>query len=380
LAIWEFWWHLQLNVLVAINSVVHNPGIAIILFTLLVRLLTTPLTMKSLRSAKHMQQVQPLLREVQKKYAKDRQKQQEETMKIYQQYGVNPAASCFPMLLQLPVFLGLYSALDFTLRQGTNAATLAPILWVDSWVPWANFAQPFLWVANLAAHDPLYIWPFLSGITQFIQSRMMTPLRDPNQQLDPQTKMMNNMMQFMPIYIVLISLQFPAGTVIYWAMSNVFGAIQQYFFTGFGSLPNVPGFGWLPRQMLTVPEPAPLPEGGPPAKKGVMGNLMARALEAQEAQRRAQAEAGGGSASASEARNGAEKASSTRVKGKGRGSESPPRKGSESPTRVVPAGGVKYASDLRRRNGTVGDGNGREEDEVRSMTPSTLPRKRRSKR
>jgi hypothetical protein len=107
---------------------------------------------------------------------------------------------------------------------------------------------------------------------------------------------------------------------------------------------------------------------------------MARALEAQETQRRAQAEAGGGSASDAEAKNGAERASSTRVKGKGRGSESPPRKGSESPTRIVPASSMKYASDLKRRNGAVGDGNGREEDDVPSMTPSTLPRKRRGKR
>jgi YidC/Oxa1 family membrane protein insertase len=374
--IWEAWWHLQLNILVAINSVVHNPGIAIIFFTLLVRLLSSPLTIKSMRSAKHMQQIQPKIREVQQKYAKDRQKQQEETMKLYQQYGVNPAASCFPMLLQLPIFIGLYSALDFTLRTGTNADALKPILWIDSWVPWANFAQPFLWIQNLAVADPIYLLPILSGVTQFIQTKMMTPLRDPNQPLDPQTRMMNNMMQFMPIYIVLISLGFPAGTVLYWTMSNVFGAVQQYFFTGFGSLPNVPGFHWLPRRMMTAPEPLPEPDPNRPVKKGFMSQMMERAVEAQKAQQEAQRAAQG---TAEQPREG----SSTVREGMRNGVEVPSarakKKGSEKP-KIVRAETMKYASDMKNRNGSKSDGNGREGEEIPSMAPSTLPRKRRGKR
>jgi YidC/Oxa1 family membrane protein insertase len=372
-AIWETWWHLLLNILVAINSVVHNPGIAIILFTLLIKVLTVPLTMKSLRSSRNMQAIQPLVKEVQKKYAKDRAKQQEETMKIYQQYGVNPAAGCFPILVTIPIFLGLYSALQFTLQHGTNAEMLAPVLFNDGWVPFANFSQPFLWVPNLAVADPLYIWPFLSGIFQFFQSRMAMPMRDPNQPMDPQMKMMNSMMQFMPIYIVLISLGFPAGTVIYWAMSNVFSAVQQYFITGWGSLPNFPGFGFLPSKPYTPPpppEPSLALTEGKPKRSGVMGWMMDKALEAQEAQKAAQA-GQSGQAPAITAERQSDGATTIRVKGKG--------KGAEHVTKVVPTSTVKYASDLKKQRPN-GQANGLEDEEFTPAAPTSLPRKRRSKK
>src|SRR6266513_3130368 len=93
------------------------------------------------------------------KYGKDRAKQQEETMKIYQQYGVNPAAGCFPALVQIPVFIGLYTALRFVLDHGSNPAALAPILINPAWAQHAaNFNTGFLWIANLAKPDPFYIW------------------------------------------------------------------------------------------------------------------------------------------------------------------------------------------------------------------------------
>ena len=250
-------WQTLFNVLVAINSVIHVPAIAIIVFTVLVRLLVVPLTMKSLRSNRDMQQIQPLLKEVQRKYKDDRAKQQEEQMKLYQQYGINPAAGCLPMLVQLPVFFALYSALRFVLAlhfdpaAATHAADMAQlqsILWVKDWAQAANFSGPFFWVPNLGAADPLFIWPVLSALFQFFQNRMAMPRRDPNQPMDSQQKMMNGMMQFMPLYILFISVGFPAGNVIYWAFSSLFGAVQQYFITGFGTLPDFPGFGWLPRK------------------------------------------------------------------------------------------------------------------------------------
>jgi len=89
-----------------------------------------------------MQQVQPLIKEVQKKYGKDKQKQQEETMKIYQQYGINPAAGCFPMLVTLPIFFGLYSALNFTIQNGTHALAMGAVLYNPAWIPFANFDAP----------------------------------------------------------------------------------------------------------------------------------------------------------------------------------------------------------------------------------------------
>src|SRR4051794_34411047 len=155
--------------------------------------------MKSLRSNRNMQQIQPLLKEVQRKYKDDKAKQQEEQMKLYQQYGINPAAGCLPVLVQLPIFFALYSALQFTLQHGTDPVQLASVLWNKDWIPYANFDVRFLWVPSLAHPDPLYIWPVISGLFQFFQNRMSLPRRDPNSPQDSQQKMMNGIMQFMPL-------------------------------------------------------------------------------------------------------------------------------------------------------------------------------------
>lgn len=278
--IWNSLWHLLLNILVAINSVVNIPGVSIIVFTLLIRLLTVPLTMKSLKSNRNMQAVQPLIKEIQRKHKDDKAKQQEETMKLYSQYGINPAAGCFPMLVQLPIFFGLFAALQFTLNP--DPAVLQTILWNPAWEPYAYFGQSsFLWLPSIAAADPFYIFPVLSGLFQFIQNRMAMPKRDPNSPQDTQQKMMNGMMQFMPIYIIFISLGFPAGNTIYWSFSSIFGAVQQYFITGFGSLPYLPFMGWLPKKEVPPPVLVELPEGAP-RKQGLFGKMMERAVDAQQ--------------------------------------------------------------------------------------------------
>jgi hypothetical protein len=111
------------------------------------------------------------------------------------------------------------------------------------------------------------------------------------------------MMQFMPIYIVFISAGFPAGTVIYWAFSSLFGAVQQYFITGFGSLPDLPGLGFLPRKPLVPPPPPPrLPEGAAKSRGGVMTWMMSKAQEAQEAQKKAAEDGGSSSAATAESK------------------------------------------------------------------------------
>ncbi|HKP54609.1 MAG TPA: YidC/Oxa1 family membrane protein insertase [Chloroflexia bacterium] len=412
-AIWSGFSNTLLNILVAINSVIGSPGVAIIVFTILMRFLTVPLTMKALRSSKHMQQIQPLIKEVQRKYGKDRQKVQEETMKLYRDYGINPAAGCLPMLIQLPIFIGLYGALSATLPQFHGTAEeiakqadnyilhLRSILWNPDWVhsgaawvnngwndAWinsvANFNRPFLWVHSLATADPLFIWPVLSGFFQFIQSRMAMPRRDPNNPMDPQQRMMQNIMQFMPIYIVLISLGFPAGTVIYWAFSSLFGAVQQYFITGFGSLPDLPGLGFLPRKPIEPPKPLHPEEIASRAqkqKKGVMAKMMERALEAQEAQKAAQGQ------TAAEARAGVTSDAPTVASLKSNGSSRSRSSGASSAharqlrATATTATGVapKFSSDtlaVVSDNGSSDmphKGNG-------AKAPAQLPRKRKNKR
>ncbi|MCL5026275.1 MAG: YidC/Oxa1 family membrane protein insertase [Chloroflexi bacterium] len=183
--------------------------------------MTFPLTYQQLKSSRAMQELQPKLREIQKQYAKDKEKQMQEQMRLYKEHGVNPALGCVPMLIQMPIWFALYRAL-YELPQ------LYP-----------DFAQPFLWITNLAQPEALLAWPpmgwpiltLFTGISQWALQKMMTPHSD-----DPQQQMMNSMMQFMPLMFVFFAFQVPAGLVLYWATSNLFSLVQQYFMTGWGSL------------------------------------------------------------------------------------------------------------------------------------------------
>jgi YidC/Oxa1 family membrane protein insertase len=408
--VWQGFWHLLLNVLVAINSVVGSAAVSIIIFTILMRMLTVPFTLKSLRSSRNMQAVQPLIKKVQREYGKDRAKQQEETMKIYRDYGINPAAGCFPMLLQLPIFFGLFAALSFVLPgnvANVDQAWLANqevlrsqnILWNSAWVgpgSASDFRQGFGWVSNLGAPDTTWIWPVLSGFFQFIQTRMSIPRRDPDNPVDPQQRMMQNLMQFMPIMIIFVSQGFPAGTVIYWAFSSIFGAVLQYFITGFGSLSELPGLQWLPRReipKIQPLDPSQAQANGAKRKQGLMGRMMARALEAQEAQKAGQAEtatasAGAGTAPASPAappKSSRKVSPSTPVR---REAPAPSAKSQQKAKSIVSralesengnngAGerfsGNVYASDMKA-DGAAGEGT------RLTNAPTNLPRKRKNKR
>src|SRR3954454_24109342 len=160
-------------------------------------------------------------------------------MRIYQAHGVNPMGSCLPMIVQIPIFLGLYQALSGLVF----GATADPA-----------FAQPFLWVPTLAHADPFYVWPVLSAVSQFLSQRMSMPYGI-NRAGDQQQVMMNRIMQFMPLYLLVVYLNFAAGAVIYWTFSSLFTCIQTYAVNGFGSLPDVPGFGWLPKRQLKTISP-----------------------------------------------------------------------------------------------------------------------------
>ena len=408
--IWNGFWQLLLNVLVAINSVVGSAGVSIIIFTILMRMFTVPFTLKSLRSSRNMQAVQPLIKEVQRKHGKDRAKQQEETMKIYRDYGINPAAGCFPMLLQLPIFIGLFAALSFVLpsegaaKWAENQAQLQGFIWNTGWIGAGNasdFRESFGWVTNLGLADPLFIWPVLSGIFQFIQSRMAMPRRDPNNPMDPQQRMMQNIMQFMPIYIVFISAGFPSGTVIYWAFSSLFGAVLQYFITGFGSLPDLPGLHWLPRKEITAPtplDPTAIQATADKRKNSMFGRMMDKALEAQEAQRNSQATTADAEGATQEGANGkADKTAITRVATNGsaskasRATSSPGSAKANARARSIVSSALEATgtNSVERGNGKSQKGNVYASDQHRTpgngvttppQSPTSLPRKRRNKK
>ncbi len=185
-------------------------GLAIIGLTIIVRLVLFPLTWKQFSSAQSMQAIQPQLKELQKKYKSDRGKLQQETMKLYQEHRVNPFASCLPLLLQLPVFISLYAAI-----QGYGPLD-APQY--EASVQ-ALFDASFLWIPQLGEPDPYYILLVLYVVSQLISTELML-----SAQTDKSQKMI---MRAMPIMFVFFLFNFPAGLFVYWVTTNVWTIGQQ---------------------------------------------------------------------------------------------------------------------------------------------------------
>lgn len=225
-----------------------STGIGIIIFTIIARLILLPLTLKSIRSSRKMQELQPMIKELQRKHGKDQKKLQEETIKLYQQYQINPLGGCLPMLLQLPIFIGVYWAV-LHLMDPSYQEQLSPS--VQALIAQDNVSQilarPFLGIIDLGQkpfeegafdfehfNGAIYlILPILSIVLQFVQQLMAMPRVQ-----DPQQKAMSQAMLFMPLFFAYITLIFPAGAVLYWVTSSVVGIIQQYFTSGWGSLAN----------------------------------------------------------------------------------------------------------------------------------------------
>ena len=191
------------------HTVIPNYGVAIILITLMVRVVTAPLTAKQMRSMKKMGELQPKIKELQEKYKDDRQRQSQEMMSLYKQTGVNPLGGCLPMLLQFPVFIGLYYALQSSieLRQASFVA------WIDDLsVPETLFVIP-------GVELPFRVLPILMGLSMIAQQRMTPSTMDP-----AQAKMM---MTVMPVMFTLLFYQFPSGLVLYWLVSNILAISHQ---------------------------------------------------------------------------------------------------------------------------------------------------------
>lgn len=199
--------------LTALYDMTGSYGLAIIFLTLAIKLVMFPLSLQQIRSSKSMRDVQPLMEEAKKKYGKDKERLTQETMRIYKEHGVNPAMGCLPMLVQMPIWFGLYWAL-IHLAQTSQ-----------------DFQKGFLWLPSLAQPDPYYILVVLTVVTQFIVQRMMTmPSNDAQQQT------MNKVMLFMPLSFGFVALSVPSGLALYWVVTNVFTFFQQLLTTGWGEL------------------------------------------------------------------------------------------------------------------------------------------------
>ena len=246
-----------LNLLVVLYTICFNQmGIAIILFTVIVRLVTLPLTIKQLRQMKAMTSLQPRMREIQARYGRDRARVSQETMRLYREAGVNPIGCLGPLIIQMPILFGLFRVLIQTLfSRPDNLVALSEKFY--AWIPAfsiyaaAPLSADFLWL-DLAEPDPTnLVMPVLVFVSTWLQQKMtMTPTTDPRQSTN-QTMML----WLMPLMIAFFSFTLPSGLSLYWVASNVIGIGIQYFVTGWQ-----PIFPLFPKA-----EPEPVAVGGAPS-------------------------------------------------------------------------------------------------------------------
>lgn len=189
---------------------VNNYGLSIILFTIFVKVLLLPLTIKQTKSTKAMQDIQPKLQEIQEKYKDKPEKQQQEIMKLYQEAKINPLAGCLPLLIQMPIIIGLFSVLRDPVAYGvfTNEAAFKV---ADT---------GFLWLSSLTSTHHIEMG-ILSGVSAYVMQKVMTP---PDQAEGPM-KTMTYVMAAMSFYW---GYTFTAGLALYWTVSNLFSIAQYY--------------------------------------------------------------------------------------------------------------------------------------------------------
>ena len=226
-------------------------GIAIIIFTLAMRGLTFPLTLRQIRASRAMSTIQPRLQEIQKKH-KDPRRRSEETMKLYKEAGVNPAGCILPMLIQFPIWIALYRTIRLVL--GSTPESFIDLS--QRLYPWAYVRQAlplenrFLWM-NLAQPDTTFLLAIIVGASTWVQQRMTAPrnIGDERQQ-----SMNNTMLWMMPLMFAWFTLTVPSGLGLYWGATNLVGIALQYFYM------RPAGQTW---REVFLPAPAPARRAAP---------------------------------------------------------------------------------------------------------------------
>ena len=285
-AVYQFLWNLGVPAAI---------GWAIIVLTLLVRALVIPLYRKQLVSTKRTQMLQPELREIQKRYKGDAIKVRQAQQELMKERGVNPLAGCFPLLLQMPILLIMYSVISTGLTNPDPTAMLtvaghqvvdlqctnyvdgvqnmyAPC--IDTIIPWfggINVGLPStLFSVSIAGFTlGLSILAVASAGLQLIQSRMMLPVSDPAND-DPNTKIQRQTMLFLPLISIVYGGFLPAGLFFYWVTATIFGIVQQYLIVGWGGM--FPIFKWTPSFALghTPRFPVQMPPPPEPGKRAAI--------------------------------------------------------------------------------------------------------------
>lgn len=239
-------WDLILNPFVTVLVFLYqllgqNTVLAIVVFTILIRLLTYPLTAQQQKSMKAQQELQPKLQKLQEKYKGDREKLAQAQMDLYKEYGINPAGGCLPLLIQFPILIGLYQAiiqvLGATPLQLLDLSGRILVPQLNQLIPLQN---QFLWM-NLGEPDPFYVLPILVLITTWLQQRLMTPPQTGGANEGQAAAMTRSMTTVMPIMFFFFALSFASGLSVYFVVSNIIGIIQ-YAMMGKADLSNLNPF------------------------------------------------------------------------------------------------------------------------------------------
>ncbi|OGZ17819.1 MAG: hypothetical protein A2Z78_01180 [Candidatus Nealsonbacteria bacterium RBG_13_36_15] len=213
----------------------HDFGIAIIIITILVRIIFYPLNLKAIQAQKILQEIQPKIQEIQQKYKGDKEKLTKATIELYQKGKINPLSGCLPVLVQFPILIALF----WVFQKGLQVGQMNNLY---SFVPRPEIITPsFLGVANLAHSASVTInnttqllWPniiliVLAGVLQFIQTKMMSPkTKIKNDKADFTAIMQKQMLYIFPIFTVFILWRLPSAIALYWVVTSLFSIFQQY--------------------------------------------------------------------------------------------------------------------------------------------------------
>ena len=200
-----------INGLYSFTGMIGFPSyaLAIILMATIIKVILYPLTVKQMKSTMGMQDIQPKMLEIQKKYKNNPEKMNQEVMALYQEYDINPMAGCLPLLIQMPILYGLFAAMRV--------------------FDYANAADAgFFWIENISLPDPWHILPVIVGVAMFLQQKFMMPANQAGGN-DQMNQMMKVMLYVMPVMIGFMALTLPSGLAIYWAMFSILSMIQQIF-------------------------------------------------------------------------------------------------------------------------------------------------------
>ena len=300
--------------MVKLNSLVGSYGVAIILLTIIMRLLVWPIIAKSSLSMKRMSKLAPMMKELKEKYPDDPQKVNKETMKLYKEYNINPMGGCLPMFIQLPVFLAFYRMIWSSVELRHE--------------PFMGFVNDLTMPDNLATIPgldiPLNILPILMGITSFIQMAMMPKTGDNTQRM---------IFMMMPLIFLVICYNFASGLALYWTVSNIFSIFQT----------------WV---MNKIPEPELKKSNkAKSGKKGFFEKLQEKMEEAQNQATQQQQKGGskgkgkGGSSSGNQS---AKKKSPGKKSGSKKNNQSMPQPG-QSRTKLASEKGSRHTKSKKKR-------------------------------